>query len=346
MAIDALYSTATAASVAMAAAQAYPIRRVTGCRFAHRGYNDVYELDFEGLTRIGRLSAHRARGPANIAYETAFLSHLNRCGVVVGAPLTANDGRLWTEFEAPEGSRVFALFERVTGDLPLRAFLHGSSLTHRTLDDVRLLGADLARIHTAGETFAGPPSLYRLDRQHLLSRPIAWIRSAPVTPDALGAAFLELEADLEARLSGFEADLSIVACHGDNHGENTLVSSREGGERVVGWFDFDDCGPGYLAYDLAVLLWNLLHRTSDAFLDEEGTRVWASFIGGYRSARPIPDVDFAAIALFVSLRHVWYLGEHASRLPLWGTQALPPGGFQGQLARLCEWSALTTPASL
>jgi Ser/Thr protein kinase RdoA (MazF antagonist) len=344
MALASVYSTAAATAVARAAEQAYAIGSVTGGRLANRGFNDVYELDFEGSTCIGRLSAHRARGPANIAYETAFMAHLSRAGVVVGAPLAAKDGKLWTEFEAPEGNRTFALFERVTGDLPLRAFLHTGRLTHRTLGDLKLLGEDLAKIHTAGKSYRGPPSLYRLDRQHLLSQPIEWIRKASVIDDALSGEYSEVEAGLEARLSEVEAELSVVACHGDNHGENTLVSSRQGGERVVGWFDFDDCGPGYLAYDLAVLLWNLLHRTREPFLDEKGRRAWGSFVDGYRDVRPIPDADFAAIALFVSIRHVWFLGEHASRLPIWGTRALPPGGFQGQLARIREWSGLTTPA--
>ena len=346
MALASIYSTVAASAIARAAEDAYAVGRVVGCRLLNRGFNDVYELDCEGSSRIARLSAHRARGPANIAYETAFLAHLSRCGIAVGAPLAARDGKLWTELEAPEGLRTFAIFERVTGEQPLHAFTQRGRLKRRTLDDLRLLGEGNAKLHAAGESYRGPASLYRLEREHLLSRPLDWITSASAIGDRVRNDYAELGLGLSARLSAFESDLSTVRCHGDNHGGNTFVSDRPGGERFVSWFDFDDCGPGYQAYDLSVLLWNLLHRTSGSNLDTRCASAWAAFIEGYREVRAIPDVDFTAIALCVSLRHIWFVGEYASRLPLWGTEALPRGWFQSQLARIRGWSDLVTPVAV
>lgn len=345
MALESIYSTVAAAAIARAAEDAYAVGHVLGCRLLNRGFNDVYELDCEGSSRIARLSAHRARGPANIAYETAFLAHLSRSGVAVGAPLTARDGKLWTELEAPEGRRTFAVFDRVPGEQPLHAFIHTGKLPRRTLDDLRLLGEGNARIHEAGESYRGPTSLYRLEREHLLSRPLDWIRSASAIGDKVRNDYAELGLGLDARLSTCESNLSVVRCHGDNHGGNTFVSERPGGERLISWFDFDDCGPGYQAYDLSVLLWNLLHRTSGPHLDAKSAKAWAAFIEGYREVRPIPDADFTAIALCVSLRHIWYVGEYASRLPLWGAEALPRGWFQSQLERTRGWSDLVTPVA-
>jgi Ser/Thr protein kinase RdoA (MazF antagonist) len=344
MVLEVAYSTVAPTAVVRVAEQAYAIGPVTGCRLLHRGFNDVYELECEGTTYFGRVSVYRARGRANVAYETAFMAHLNRIGVDVATPVAARDGSLWTELEAPDGRRPFVLFERVTGELPLQAFLHKGRLTSQVLDDLRLLGQGLARIHTAGESYIGPPSLYRLDRAHLLSQPIEWIRMASVIDDALAGEYSELGADLEARLSEFGSDLSFVACHGDNHGGNTFISSDQEGRRIVSWFDFDDGGPGYLAYDLAVLLWQLLHRTPGPSFDEEELSAWGAFVEGYRSQRLLPDADFAAVALFVSIRHVFYLGEFASHLPIWGSELAPPGGgFEGKLAAMRGWAGLTTP---
>ena len=82
------------------------------------------------------------------------------------------------------------------------------------------------------------------------------------------------------------------------------------------FFDFDESGPGYLADDLSVFLFSCVAfgRTDHLF--------WHAFIEGYRSARELSQVDLDA-DLFVLIRHIWLLGEYASRIPEWGKQAVP-----------------------
>ena len=41
-------------------------------------------------------------------------------------------------------------------------------------------------------------------------------------------------------------------CHGDTHGFNNHVYTDAEGVRRAAFFDFDDAGPGFLAYDLCV----------------------------------------------------------------------------------------------
>lgn len=105
------------------------------------------------------------------------------------------------------------------------------------------------------------------------------------------------------------ANLSWTYCHGDCHGFNSKIT--EAGEAV--FFDFDDGGPGYLAYDLAVFLW------AQVSFGRETTRAWTSFLDGYRLIRPITPDDFEAALRFVVVRHVWLMGEHASRVDEWGS---------------------------
>jgi hypothetical protein len=40
-----------------------------------------------------------------------------------------------------------------------------------------------------------------------------------------------------------------------------------------------------------------------------------------------------------------YVGEDASRLPLWGSEGLPQGWIQSQLARIRGWSDFVTPVA-
>ena len=91
------------------------------------------------------------------------------------------------------------------------------------------------------------------------------------------------------------------------------------------FFDFDDGGPGYLAYDLAVFLWCCVSfgRKQHAF--------WHTFIEGYRTIRDVPPVDFAAVPFFVPIRHIWLMGEYAGRTHEWGSQAAPAEWIATQL---------------
>ena len=80
-----------------------------------------------------------------------------------------------------------------------------------------------------------------------------------------------------------------------------MKGSSQAGQAV--FFDFDESGPGYLAYDLAVFLWNcvLFERKDHAY--------WHAFVEGYRTIREISHADFEAVHLFVPIRHMWLLGS-------------------------------------
>jgi hypothetical protein len=88
-----------------------------------------------------------------------------------------------------------------------------------------------------------------LDTEHLLHRPLSRIK-APAHLDAdLKVRLTDISAALADKIS--ETSLSLVACHGDCHGGNTFIAANPDGTRRASFFDFDDSGPNYLAYDLA-----------------------------------------------------------------------------------------------
>lgn len=232
----------------------------------------------------------------------------------------------------PEGERVLALFEHLDGDPP------GDSAR-----DVEATGRALALLHEAGASYRGPASRYTLELPFLLWRPLRDLAAAPTMDARLREDFTAAARRLEARIAALPA-LTRVHCHGDCHGSNNFVTDGPGGTRVASFFDFDDAGPGCLAYELAVYLWAMLPRKPGAALDALEQDRWRAYLAGYRSVRPIPETDLAAIAPFVAVRQVWLMGEYAGRMAVWGTQAMPTAWLRKQVDLLRAWEALATPA--
>jgi Ser/Thr protein kinase RdoA (MazF antagonist) len=343
MAPKAVYSTISAASIAETVDQNYDIGLTARCQFFTHGVSDFYELEGgDGRPYLARLCSHRSRGPANIDYETALLAHLDRCGIVVGAPVVDREARLWSLLDAPEGPRAFTVLKRLQGRTP-RSDLNRTGVADvRTLAGIEALGASMGQIHLAGASYAGPPSLYRIDEQHLIEKPLAQI--VAVVDDAMAQDAKAIGESLAKRLAERAPSLSIGHCHGDNHGGNTLIADGMDGAPIAGWFDFDDAGPGFLAYDLATFLWAELNLARSDSLSEARQSLWAAFITGYRSVRQISEADFDAIGFFVAIRHVWLMGLYAGRIPEWGAKFVSADWFRDGFTLLRKWNGLAAPA--
>ena len=332
--LRAAYSTIEGKELGDFIASAYPFDSAFECSLLSRGFNDVYSLRFvDGRRNIARLSSRRARGEANVAYETSLLSHLKTLGADVAAPLRTRTGDLSIEVDAPEGRRSLVVFEFLAGEPP-----------GIVLQDIKAMAAGLANIHRLAQSYSGPASKYVLDLQHLVSRPLQRLLKHSSMDEILAGRLKSIAADLIAKIEA-TTQLTMVACHGDCHGGNTFMTESSDGNRIASFFDFDDGGPGYLAYDLAVYLWASLLNSKDLEPGAEERERWMCFIDGYRASSPLSSNDFAAIALFVSARHFWFLGEYASRSDEWGSAALPPKWLQKQVDKLDRWRTLETPAS-
>lgn len=333
--LRAVRSVIEADSIAEVVESRYAVGQIDSCLFLRRGFNDVYELQLaDGERRIARLAALRARGEGNADFELSLLEHLKAEGVAVAAAHRTRDGALSTDVPAPEGVRSLAVFD----------YLDGKHLGD-DLDDVRLTGAELARIHDGAKTYAGPESRYVLDIAHLLLRPLSRIKALRHLDDEVKGKLTEIATALEDRFSTTEASLSRVICHGDCHGGNTMIRIGGDGSRRAAFFDFDDSGPGYLAYDLSVFLWGNLLATHREEPDEKSRARWLAFIDGYRSIAPIPEADYRAVATFVPVRMMWLLGEYAGNAGAGavGVQNLPNVWFRDIATLMEKWQGLTTP---
>jgi Ser/Thr protein kinase RdoA (MazF antagonist) len=325
-------STPTGQAVARFVERHYDLGEVRDCALLRRGFNHVYGLRFaDGRRAVARLSAERPRGAPNTDYEAAFLAHVKARGACVAAPVPARDAHPAISMPLPEGERTLMLFDFLQGDPP------GESLR-----DVEATGRGLAMLHEAGRSYAGPPSRYTLDAPRLLRSSLAHLCTAPTLDVALRADFTALAQRLEARLEAM-APLARVTCHGDCHGSNNFMTDGNGGTRVASFFDFDDAGPGCLAYELCVYLWAMLPRKAGGELDAAERERWRRYLAGYRSVRTIAAADFEAIAPFLGVRQFWLLAEYAGRVAVWGSQTLPTPWLRKQVDMLAAWESLETP---
>ncbi len=327
-----VYSTVLAQEIGASVQKNYALGIVKTCYLLRRGFNDVYAFEcMDGRQYVARLSSRRARGLPNVVYETELLSHLGKAGVHVALPVQAHNANRFIQLQVGDTERTLVVFKHLDGEPPGEA-----------LADIEIMGQGLAQIHNAAASFNGARSLYKIDTAHLLTNPLARILAIPTLDQKLQQDF----ADLGKYLGNQSLDLknlTQVACHGDCHGGNTFMHNDGNGQRMASFFDFDDAGPGFLAYDLAVFLWQSLLTKASPTLDETSQNKWTHFVNGYRRNALIPEADFKAIAYLVALRHIWFIGEYAGRLPEWGTQAIPNPWLRKQVPLIREWASMVTP---
>lgn len=332
MPLDIAQSTPTAASIAQFVQDRYPLGEVVGSEFLRRSFNQVYRLDLaSGQRVVVRLCAERPRGEPNAVFEAAALEHWAQAGCRVARCLTTASGEVAITVPLPEGPRLLMLFEHLEGEF-----------TSDKPEDIEAFARGLALLHTAGASYQGPPSAYRLDLDHLLCKPLERLLGAPTMTAELRPAFEALGRRLHDDMLALGA-LSEVICHGDAHGSNNFITTNARGQREAAFFDFDEIGPGYLAYELSVYPWNLYPRTPDGVMSEKARKQWQSFIGAYRASGAITDADLAAISRFMAVRQFWLLGEHAGRIPVWGSQAMPTDFLRRQVTTLGQWERLALP---
>lgn len=127
--------------------------------------------------------------------------------------------------------------------------------------------------------------------------------------------------------------LAVGACHGDLTGANASLAA----DGTLTFFDFEYCGLGFRAYDLATFRWGAAmgpHR-----LGTDDRALWSAFLAGYAERRPVLAPDLAAIPPLVAARHFWYLGLQMANWDYWGRVEVNDEFFDRELGFLRDWVA-------
>jgi Ser/Thr protein kinase RdoA (MazF antagonist) len=234
------------------------------------------------------------RVESDYLYEIEWLAFLRARELPVSFPLPRRDGSYLGQLSAPEGLRYCALF----------SLAQGEPLSVKDPEHLYTMGEMMARIHVASNTFATNQARKPIDLGYLLERPLArvdrhWTEDHVANFDLVETAAQEARGELEGLLGRFPAD-GWGPIGGDFHPNSVYFD--EAGRPT--FFNFDLCGPGWRAYDIAAFLSNAELMHAPAELAE-------ALFAGYYAVRPLSEAEHAAIHPFLPIRRIWLMGAFA-----------------------------------
>ncbi|MFS0557746.1 phosphotransferase [Brevibacillus sp. 179-C9.3 HS] len=279
MHLPVVYSTICEKALLHVLQEAYPAEQIQSVQYMLRGMNDTYLVETVDQKRVFRLYRSDWRTEeAAVAFEMELLLHLNKEGVSVSVPIADASGKHVLSLQAAEGNRFGALFTYAEG-------------REQEMDNEELsarFGRAVAWLHVKAEGFSTRQARDVWDAKTLIHRPLAIIE-ARLQHRQEDLQFLQkLAADMEAKLNEhIRIGLEWGICHGDLQGN---FNTNFGEDNSYTHFDFDLCGYGWRAYDLAAF------KLSRILIEEEDELVeslWKAFLKGYTEVRPLAESSIA-----------------------------------------------------
>jgi Ser/Thr protein kinase RdoA (MazF antagonist) len=263
----------------------YPIGPVQECRMWTRGMSDVYLVKTTQHQYILRVSHAHWRSFEDIQFEMEWLEFLHHRSLPVAHPFKTIDGELVFVVNAPEGPRYVTLMTYAPGEVPIGDFNQTQSTT---------LGKILAQAHITSQDFTPTVARRPLDLSHLIDHSLEIILPQVQNP-AIIAVLQATARDLRESLRSLPQTAPFwVVCWGDPHSGNVHCTS----DQQMTLFDFDQCGYGWRAFDVAKFLQMALcsgmrYSVRDAFLD------------GYQSIQPLTAAEIVALQPLMQVAHLW-----------------------------------------
>ena len=273
-------------------------------------FNATFAIESESGAKYAlRININSTRTVENMKGEIEWVRHLNRTsGIHTPTPIaTVKDDYIVSALHADSGQTLYGLMYswldgEELGDEPTLSQLHEVGRAIATLHKESTgfaLSADAA-LPTFNDFFWGTEDFLFSDKSVLSDTDRALIQQAH---------------DL---IMQFTNDLyqnsKVHIIHADMHGWNLMWN-----EDQLSVFDFDDCGYGVEAQDLAVTLYYLDTPEQDEAL-----------LNGYKSVRPLPTYSANAMKALLLQRRLLLLNylfetknqEHKEMLPAYLEKSL------------------------
>jgi Ser/Thr protein kinase RdoA (MazF antagonist) len=310
--VPVIHSILAADSLPAFIARFYLIDPPTACFLLRHSWNDSYQLETATARYIARIYGVVQHTLSEIQFELDLLQHLAQQNAPVAAPILRRDGQVVTKLQVPEGTRYLVLFPFVPGDVP--AIPIGSQ------EQSYYFGRALATIHTAAASFHSSLTRVSYDLDTLLERPIAALRPYLAHRLADWQYLVDVADEIRAgvpKLLPNGLDWGII--HGDPFSANARITP----DNQVTWYDFDFCGFGWRALDLA-------HAYASAQDHKDPRSVWNAFLKGYRSQRSINESDLAVMPFLSAAADIWSMSVNLAKGPIDGFEWLDDGFFDNR----------------
>jgi Ser/Thr protein kinase RdoA (MazF antagonist) len=282
-----VHSTFSAAYLADYVQTNYNLTAPVECILWSPGFNDHYLIRTatqKYMLRVYRHEKYWVKSVDDIRFELELLQHLHARNIGVIHPIARADSDFLGTLEAPEGTRQVALF----------TFAEGDYLREIPLEKHRLVGETMAKFHLAADEFVTDLPRYHLDTKILLDQPLFYMHKLP--PEARPADFapiLQKAQELQTwsqQQPTTKPEYGII--HADMHGRNHFYN-----DAGITIFDFDHCGYGWRAYDLAGYVLGRKEDARQAFLD------------GYQTIRALSSAELDSLPTFEKIRRFWDAGD-------------------------------------
>ncbi|WP_193194632.1 phosphotransferase enzyme family protein [Nostoc sp. MG11] len=284
----------------------YPINKLCSCKLYKRGLNDTYLVETEEEKYILRVYRRGWRNKQEIDFELELLTFLHEQKQPIAYPIARIDGGFTTEIAAPEGKRYVAVFSYASGHA-----------VNDKLDTKQsyILGEVLAEIHQVLDAFKSSFSRPILNNEYLLDWSITSI--LPLYQHRKkDLDFIQHQVDeIKDQVAVLELPLLVPEygiCIGDVHSGNAHFTEHN--EPTL--FDFDQCGYGWRAFDIAKFLHVALRMKIDI-------TVRNSFVEGYQTIRKLSESELASIPVLIKAAHIWVMGISTNVV----SDVLPYGWF-------------------
>ena len=312
------YSQLSASSAAELVAAKYAIQGPLRGKFYMLGLHDNYLLESPESRYILRIYRNDWRSPEHVYFELELLACLRERNVPVAWPMSTIDGELSFRVESPEGERIATLFHYAAGRAPADSI---------STDDCVVLGRTVANVHHEAETFRSDHARPALDLHYLVDESIMAIRPF-------------LESDAQSYVDGLQKGLRLSwpdiprepgmfgICIGDVNPTNFHITS----DRAITLFDFDQCGFGFRAFEIAKFASSLRSHSMKRALV-------CAFLNGYQERRVLSRVEREAIPYFEMVAHLWVMAIHVENVNRIGYKRLEKPYWDRSLAILKELEA-------
>lgn len=287
--ISILKSIVDPASIAKIVAREYGFEKPVKCKILNIGLNDIYYLkvgdDEMYVVKLTRFDHFSNKGEEDFLFELELLEFLHQRQISVSYPIRRKDGRAVTFINTPEGPRYAVLFTFAPGN--------------EDLDEKQayILGQELARLHIATEGFTSSQPAPQLDLENLVNKPLERIAAylKGHDPNNVYEVFEKTAVTLRELLPKIPLDKQYYGVVlGDFHGFNQHFDENN----QVTFFDLEFCAYGPRIYDLATFRW----------FRGTNKKLWDPFLEGYKSVRPLNDVELSLIDIFIMARNLWWVG--------------------------------------
>jgi len=266
----------------------YNIGELLEFKFIRTGLNYSYLIETTNGKYILRIYRNQWRNKEDICYEVDALLHIFNYGAKVSVPIANLKGEYIKQITFTNEIFYGVLFSYAEGEIP-------------RIDETSsfALGENLAEIHSFSDNFfSSHKRSYNIDIYHLIDEPMEYL--SPVISKYLPKESCNLISSIANYIKGELSNcmLEVGFCHGDLHDWNVHCCNN-----VYTVYDFDCCGFGFRAYDIAVYWWNLKVN-----YPKKEEACWRAFRNGYESKKPISHADIEALPTFVMARRYWLAG--------------------------------------